>query len=108
MTDSDISAAEASTGSKTIADLLPLAARKHGPKQAVLYNDGSAWVGKTFAQVGETVRDLSLGLVALGIEKGDKVAILANTRKSVSTSSRTPTREPSWWRTPTSWPRSSR
>ncbi len=80
MTDSDISAAEASTGSKTIADLLPLAARKHGPKQAVLYNDGSAWVGKTFAQVGETVRDLSLGLVALGIEKGDKVAILANTR----------------------------
>ncbi|MFM9043096.1 MAG: AMP-dependent synthetase/ligase [bacterium] len=80
MTDSDISAAEASTGSKTIAELLPLAARKHGPKQAVLYNDGSAWVGKTFSEVGETVRDLSLGLVALGIEKGDKVAILANTR----------------------------
>ncbi len=80
MTDSDISAAEASTGSKTIADLLPLAARKHGPKQAVLYKDGSAWVGKTFSEVGETVRDLSLGLVALGIEKGDKVAILANTR----------------------------
>ena len=78
--DSGMSSAEASTGSKTIADLLPLAARKHGGKQAVLYNDGNAWVGKTFTEVGETVRDLSLGLIALGIEKGEKVAILANTR----------------------------
>jgi len=77
---SEMSAADASTGSKTIADLLPLAARKHGSKQAVLYNDGTAWVGKSFTEVGEIVRDLSLGLVALGIEKGEKVAILANTR----------------------------
>ena len=31
-------------------------------------------------EVGEIVRALSLGLIELGIEKGDKVSILANTR----------------------------
>jgi long-chain acyl-CoA synthetase len=74
-------AAESATGATTTADLLPLAARKHGPKHAVMYKDDSGqWVTKTYAEVGEIVRDLSLGLIDLGIEKGDKVAILANTR----------------------------
>ncbi len=74
-------AAEAATGSKTIADLFPMAARKHAGKQAVVYRDDSGqWVSKTYAEVGEIVRQLSLGLIDLGIEKGDKVAILANTR----------------------------
>ena len=35
---------------------------------------------KTFSEVSDTVRDLSLGLIGLGVEKGDKVSILANTR----------------------------
>ena len=38
------------------------------------------WTSRTFAEVGETVERLSLGLMALGIEKGDKVSILSNTR----------------------------
>ena len=72
----------AGAGSKTVADLLPLAARRHGTRDAVLYKDpGSAeWVSKTFAEVGEIVERLSLGLIDLGVEKGDKVSILANTR----------------------------
>ena len=74
-------ATESATGSKTMADLLPLAARKHGPRRAMLYKDESGeWVSKTYSELGETVKDLSLGLIDLGIEKGDKVAILANTR----------------------------
>src|SRR3954447_4118861 len=68
-------------GSRTIGDLLPLAARKHGARAAVLYKDpGEGWISKTFAEVGEIVRSLSLGLIDLGIEPQDKVAILANTR----------------------------
>jgi long-chain acyl-CoA synthetase len=64
-----------------MADLLPLAARKHGPRRAILHKDDSGqWVSKTYTELGEIVRDLSLGLIDLGIEKGDKVAILANTR----------------------------
>ncbi len=74
-------ATEIATGSTTLADLLPLAARKHAGKQAVMYKDPSGqWVTKTYTEVGEIVRLLSLGLIDLGIEKGDKVAILANTR----------------------------
>src|SRR6185436_6863657 len=38
------------------------------------------WVSKTYREVGEIVRQLALGLMDLGIEKGDKVSILANTR----------------------------
>jgi long-chain acyl-CoA synthetase len=72
----------ARAGSTTVADLLPLAARRHGARDAVLYKEpgSSEWVSKTFAEVGEIVKRLSLGLMALGVEKGDKVSILANTR----------------------------
>ncbi|MGZ8667517.1 MAG: AMP-binding protein, partial [Solirubrobacterales bacterium] len=69
------------TGSKTIADLLPLAARRYGDAPAVMYKEESgAWVKRSFEQLLEVSRSLSLGLIGLGIEAGDKVAILANTR----------------------------
>ncbi|MBM3667547.1 MAG: long-chain fatty acid--CoA ligase [Actinobacteria bacterium] len=74
-------ATDIATGSKTLADLFPLAFAKHGPNQAVMYKDPSGqWVDKTYAQVGEIVKGLSLGLMDLGIAKGDKVSILASTR----------------------------
>jgi long-chain acyl-CoA synthetase len=76
-----IPAREAATGSKTIADLFPLAVGKHANKPAVRYKDENGdWVSKSFADVGEIVRGLSLGLIDLGIAAGDKVSILANTR----------------------------
>src|SRR5215211_7292915 len=75
------SAAESSTHSKTCADLVPLAAERHGDLRAVTYKDSSGeWVSKTYREVGEITKSLALGLIDLGIEKGDKVAILANTR----------------------------
>jgi long-chain acyl-CoA synthetase len=67
--------------SRTIADLLPVAVERHGPKPAIRYKDDSGkWVQRTYDELGETVRELSLGLIDLGIEKGDKVSILSNTR----------------------------
>jgi long-chain acyl-CoA synthetase len=68
--------------SSTVADLLPIAAREHGGRRAVMYKpDGaSSWAEKSYTEVGEIVMGLSLGLMDLGIEKGDKVSILANTR----------------------------
>ncbi len=68
------------TNSKTLADLLPLAAQAYGEHPAVRYKDGASWVDRSFNEVLETARSLGLGLVGLGIEKGDRVAILANTR----------------------------
>jgi long-chain acyl-CoA synthetase len=74
-------AAESSTHSKTVADLAPLAAERHADLPAVTYKEASGqWVSKTYSEVGDIVRKLALGLIELGIEKGDKVSILANTR----------------------------
>src|SRR5258705_8047357 len=75
------SAAESSTHSKTCADLAPLAAERHADLPAVTYKDAEGqWVSKTYREVGDIVPSLAPGLIELGIEKGDKVSILANTR----------------------------
>src|SRR5262245_8677314 len=75
------SAAGSSTHSRTCADLMPLAAERHADLRAVTYKDESGqWVSKTYREVGEITKQLALGLIELGIEKGDKVSILANTR----------------------------
>ena len=73
--------ASSGVGSKTIADLLPKSVVKYGSSQAVMFKDDSShWVSRSYDEVGETVKALSLGLIALGIDNGDKVAILGNTR----------------------------
>ncbi len=68
------------THSQTIADLLPRAAELYGSKVAVRYKEGDRWIGRTFEEVREIVRPLAFGLVTLGVEKGDRVSILGNTR----------------------------
>jgi long-chain acyl-CoA synthetase len=68
------------TQSKTLADLLPLAAQAYGDAPAVRYKDGDSWVDRSFAEVAEIVRPLAMGLADLGVEKGDRVSILGNTR----------------------------
>jgi long-chain acyl-CoA synthetase len=73
-------AAQQATGSKTIADLLPLAVRKYGDKPAQRHKVGEEWVDSSYTELGEVVREVALGLVDLGIQPGDKVSILAHTR----------------------------
>jgi long-chain acyl-CoA synthetase len=68
------------TQSRTLADLLPRSAERYGAHPALRFKEGDAWVDRSFQQVLETVKPLALGLVALGIEKGDRVSILGNTR----------------------------
>src|SRR5688500_11314826 len=68
------------TGSKTIADLLPLAVKKYGDKAAQRYKVGDEWVDSSYAELGEAVREVALGLIDLGIQPGDKLSILAHTR----------------------------
>src|SRR4051812_43809792 len=68
------------TGSRTIADLPRLAAQRYGDKVAVRHKQGEEWVDVTFAEVGEVVSEIGRGLIDLGIEAGDRVCILCNTR----------------------------
>jgi long-chain acyl-CoA synthetase len=68
------------TGSKTIADLLPLAVKKYGDKPAQRYKVGDDWVDSSYNELGEAVKEVALGLIDLGVEPGDKISILAHTR----------------------------
>ncbi len=71
----------AESASKTLADLLPVAAEKNPNSGAFLFkNDDDAWETSTYTQVLAQVENLSLGLIDLGVEPGDVVSILANTR----------------------------
>src|SRR3712207_5502967 len=71
-----------STGSRTIADLLPRAAEKFGDCIAVKHLDKAAgeWRDVTFREVGEIVSEVARGLVDVGIEQGDRVCLLCTTR----------------------------
>src|SRR3954447_12198526 len=69
-----------STGSKTIADLIARAAEQYGERVAARHKVDGAWHDVTHAQVGEAVREIGLGLIDLGIERGDRVCIVAKTR----------------------------
>ncbi len=68
------------THSQTLADLLPKAAAAFGDAPAVRFKEGSGWASRSFNEVLEIVRPLALGLTELGVEKGDRVSILGNTR----------------------------
>jgi long-chain acyl-CoA synthetase len=68
------------TGSKTIADLLPLAVRKYGDKPALRFKSGDEWEDASFNDLGTVAREVALGLVDLGLMPGEKVSILAHTR----------------------------
>jgi long-chain acyl-CoA synthetase len=68
------------TASRTIADLLPRAVAQFSGQVAQRYKRDGAWVDITYDEVGEIVRELALGLIDLGIESGERVCILANTR----------------------------
>ncbi len=75
-----INAAQASTGSRTMADLVSLAGRKHADRPALKHKVGDEWVDVSYKQLAEKVKRVALGLVDLGIKPGDKVSILSNTR----------------------------
>jgi long-chain acyl-CoA synthetase len=68
------------TGSKTIADLLPLAVEKYGDVPAQRFKMGDEWHDASYAELGEIVKQVALGLVDLGIQPGEKISILAHTR----------------------------
>jgi long-chain acyl-CoA synthetase len=68
------------TGSQTIADLIPGAASQHGEKIAVRYKREGAWQDVSYAQLADIVQEIGLGLIDLGLQAGDRLCILANTR----------------------------
>src|SRR5437016_14161754 len=68
------------TGSRTIADLIPRAAAAHSEHTAVRYKRDGTWRDVSYAELAQAVQEVGLGLMDLGIQPGERVCILANTR----------------------------
>jgi long-chain acyl-CoA synthetase len=74
------SAATSTVGIRTIADLIPHAAAEHAEQVAVRHKRDGAWQDVTYAELADIVQEIGLGLIDLGIEPGERLCILANTR----------------------------
>src|SRR5690242_18371028 len=77
----EASAAQTSTGSKTIADLARAAAEHFGDQPAVRSKRDGEWRTLSFAEVWQRVSALGRGLIDLGLEPGERVCILCSTRE---------------------------
>ena len=75
-----VPASEANTGSRTIADIVLLAGRRHADRPALKHKAGDRWVDVSYRELSEAVKEVALGLVDFGIERGDKISIVSNTR----------------------------
>jgi long-chain acyl-CoA synthetase len=75
-----VSSTEPSTGSNTVADLIPRAAAEHAEHTAVRFKRDGTWHDVSYAELAAIVQEVGLGLIDLGIEPGERVCILANTR----------------------------
>src|SRR3954454_7009606 len=78
--ESSIAAPPESTGSATIADMAARAAERFGDRAAVRDKRDGEWRDVSFAEVGEIVSEIARGLIDLGLQPGDRVAILCTTR----------------------------
>jgi long-chain acyl-CoA synthetase len=64
----------------TVAALPASAAERFADQLATRYKQADGWEELTYAEAGKAIEEVALGLVSLGIEPGDRVCILANTR----------------------------
>jgi long-chain acyl-CoA synthetase len=68
------------TIASTVASLPGSAAERFGSHTAARFKDGDEWRELTYGEMGEAVDEIARGLVDLGIDVGDRVCILAETR----------------------------
>jgi long-chain acyl-CoA synthetase len=63
-----------------VASLPGSAAQRFGSHTAARFKKDGEWRELSYAEMGEAIDEIALGLVDLGIEVGDRVCILAETR----------------------------
>ncbi|MGI8945563.1 MAG: AMP-dependent synthetase/ligase [Thermoleophilaceae bacterium] len=72
--------AASGAASTTMADLAQRAAERHAGRRALTFKQDGDWRDVSYEQLAAAVDETARGLLDLGIEHGDKVSILANTR----------------------------
>ena len=75
-----VPAHERATGSATIADLIGRAAARYGAAPAVRHKADGEWRDVGYDELAAVVSEVGRGLIDLGIQPGDRVAILSTTR----------------------------
>jgi long-chain acyl-CoA synthetase len=73
-------AAERATHASTVCEMALATAELHARQPALRYFRDDAWSTMTYAQLGDAVRGIARGLIALGVEPGDRISILSGTR----------------------------
>jgi long-chain acyl-CoA synthetase len=74
------SAASHGTGSATIADIVSLAADRYGEQPAARFKRDGEWRDISYRELAEIVSEIARGLIDLGLQPGDRVALLCTTR----------------------------
>jgi long-chain acyl-CoA synthetase len=64
---------------RTVPGMFRTACRQRGPEILLRQKEFGIWQEVTWSAGETVVRDLSMGLIALGLESGERVSILANT-----------------------------
>src|SRR3954449_11735060 len=68
------------TGSATIADIVGLAAERYGEQPAARFKRDGEWRDISYRELAATVSELARGLIDLGLQPGERVALLCTTR----------------------------
>jgi long-chain acyl-CoA synthetase len=64
----------------TVALLPGLAAERFADRVAASYKSDGEWKEMSYAEAGTAIEEIALGLIALGLQPGDRVGILSDTR----------------------------
>ena len=64
----------------TLPRLLQRNAREFGARPAMREKDRGIWQSQTWQQLHDEVRDVALGLAALGLRRGDKLSVIGDNR----------------------------
>ena len=65
---------------RSVYQLFKKIASEQADKVAYSYKSGDSWIEKTWTQTEADCKQISKALIALGVEHGEKVNILSNTR----------------------------
>src|SRR5215203_434117 len=68
------------TGSRTIADIVSLAAERFGQQPAARFKRDGEWTDLSYTALSEIVSEIARGLIDLGLAAGERVALLCTTR----------------------------
>jgi long-chain acyl-CoA synthetase len=68
------------TDSVTIADIVSLAAERYDTRPAARFKRDGEWTELSYSELAATVSEVARGLIDLGLQPGDRVALLCTTR----------------------------